>query len=168
MPSTNQELALNKYKKYKFIAIPLNGKVPFFKNWTTIDHTPKDLSIFNNHNIGILTGKSSRITVLDIDIQNNGLAHWNKIKKLYPEIITPMVRTLDGGYHLYFKYNPNLTSTSKIHLNKNPIGWDILNNGRQVVVPPSTGYKWIRSLDDTPIISMPKWLEIYILLLKSN
>ena len=165
MPSTDQSLALATYKKHKFIAIPLNGKRPFFKKWTTIDHIPHDLSVFNHKNIGILTGKPSKITVLDIDRQDNGMAHWNKLKKLYPEIVTPMVSTPNKGLHLYFKYNPKLSSTSKLHLGTQTIGWDILNDGRQVVAPPSTNYKWIYSLTDTHLSKMPKWLEQYILLI---
>ena len=166
MVSNIQLKALNEYKKHKFIAIPLIGKRPFFKNWTKLDHTSNDLTVFNNHNIGILTGKSSKITILDIDVQNNGINHWNNIKKLYPTIITPTVKTISGGYHLYFKYNSKLSSTSKLRLNNKYIGWDILNDGRQAVAPPSINYKWIQSLD-TPLAKMPTWLEYYILLLKN-
>ncbi len=167
MITDNQITALNVYKKNKFITIPLNGKRPFFKKWTELDHTPKDWNVFNNKNMGVLTGKPSKITVLDIDYQDNGMAHWNKIKKLYPTIITPIVSTPGKGLHIYFKYNPKLPSTSKLHLNDTVIGWDILNNGRQVVVPPSDKYKWIYDLD-TPLAKMPEWLEHYILLLKTG
>lgn len=165
MPSEQQLSALLDYKRHKFIAIPLNGKRPFFKKWTQIDHIPHDLNVFNHKNIGILTGKASNLTVLDIDKQDQGVTHWNKLKKMYPEIITPMVITPNKGLHIYFKYNPKLSSTSKLHIAKQTIGWDILNDGRQVVAPPSTQYKWIHKLDTIPIAKMPKWLEQYILLL---
>ncbi len=167
MPTIEQEKALAQYRRCKFIAIPLNDKRPFFKNWTDIDHTPHDTKVFDGRNIGLLTGRASKITVLDIDLQDGGVVHWNKIKKLFPPIETPMVATPGKGIHLYFKYNPKLPSTSKLHLNHTTIGWDLLNDGRQVVAPPSRGYKWTRSME-TPLAKMPQWLEQYILLLKSG
>ncbi len=169
---STQADALALYQKFKFVCIPLNGKVPFFKKWTEIDHTPKESGVFDRHNIGILTGKISKLTILDIDTQDHGVAIWNKIKKLYPEFKTPMVATPNKGYHLYFKYNSKLSSTSKLHLNGQTIGWDVLNNGRQATAAPSIlygkKYKWINRLEDTPLMRMPQWLENYILLLKSN
>ncbi len=169
---SSQADALELYRKFKFVCIPLNGKAPFFKKWTEVGHTPKELGIFANRNIGILTGKISKLTVLDIDSQDHGVATWNKIKKLYPEFKTPMILTPNKGYHLYFKYNSKLASTSKLHLNNKIIGWDILNDGRQATTVPSIvygkKYKWINSLETTPIIKMPQWLESYILLLRSK
>ena len=164
--------ALDLYHRHKFVCIPLNGKVPFYKRWTEISHTPKEPHTFDGHNIGILTGKISKLTVLDIDAQDQGVIIWNKIRKLYPEFTTPMVSTPNKGFHLYFKYNPKLPSTSKLHLDGQTIGWDVLNEGRQVTTVPSVlygkKYRWVHSLEDTPIIKMPQWLENYILLLKSN
>ncbi len=164
MTTPTQIQAINEYSRRKFIAIPIIGKRPFFKRWTEIDHVPHDLRIFAGKNIGILTGQPSKLTVLDIDIQDNGLAHWNKIRKLYPSIITPTVSTPGRGLHLYFRYNSKLSSTSKLHLNGQTIGWDVLNNGRQVVAPPSTKYRWVHSLE-TPLAKMPQWLEHYLILL---
>lgn len=160
--------ALDSYDHHGMIAIPLNGKRPFFKNWTQQDHTPYDRSVFINKNIGILTGRTSKITVLDIDMQDDGIKHWKALKKMYPDIITPMVLTPNKGLHLYFKYNSHLRSSSKIRLNGKTIGWDILNDGRQVVAPPSDKYKWIHSLSSTPLAKMPQWLEQYILLLSTR
>lgn len=168
MPSISQTKALDEYKRLKFVAIPLNGKRPFFKKWTTLDHMPLDLSVFNHKNIGILTGRASKLTVLDIDSQDGGMALWNKIKKLYPTILAPTVATPGRGLHLYFKYNPKLPSTSKLHLNGQTVGWDILNDGRQVVAPPSNHYRWIHSFADVALTKMPLWLEQYILLLKAK
>lgn len=154
--------ALDGYKRRKFVVIPLNGKRPFFKNWTTIKTTSSDRSTFNRRNIGVLTGRPSKITVLDIDLRDGGLTHWNRIKKLYPEIVAPMVATPGRGLHIYFKYNPKLSSTTKLRVNGVSVGWDVLNDGRQVVVPPSTHYRWIKSFDEAPLTRMPIWLEQYI------
>jgi hypothetical protein len=172
MFSKAQSDALELYSKLKFISIPVHGKRPFFKNWNAVEHTPRDLSVFNGNNIGILTGKVSKITILDIDSKDDGVIIFNKIKKLYPEFKSPMVYTPGKGYHIYFKYNPRLLSISRLRLNGKRIGWDVLNNDRQAVAPPSIidnkKYKWIHSPLDTEIINMPEWLESYILLLKSN
>jgi hypothetical protein len=168
MVASGQVSALALYKKRKMVVIPLNGKRPFFKNWTQLDHIPDDYSVFDNRNMGILTGKASKITVLDIDVQNGGMVHWNKIKKMYPAIVTPMVKTPSKGLHIYFQYNPRLRSTSKIKLDNKSIGWDVLNNGRQVVAPPSKGYKWMLSIEETPLAKMPEWLEIYIKMLAAQ
>ncbi len=92
----------------------------------------------------------------------------NKIKKMYPAIVTPMVKTPSKGLHIYFQYNPRLRSTSKIKLDNKSIGWDVLNNGRQVVAPPSKGYKWMLSIEETPLAKMPEWLEIYIKMLAAQ
>lgn len=167
MLTSDQRAALETYVRRKFVAIPLIGKRPFFKNWPELDHTPKDLGVFSGRNIGLLTGKASKITVLDIDLQDGGVAHWKHLSKLYPPITTPTVTTPGKGLHLYFKYNPRLSSTSKLHLNGGVIGWDVLNDGRQVVAPPSIQYRWRHSLE-TPLAKMPPWLESYILLLKGG
>lgn len=161
--------ALDLYDTLGFVCTPLNKKVPILKKWNTIDHTP-DRTVFKNRNIGVLTGKASKITVLDIDIQDNGLSIWKKISSVYPDIDTPMVRTPNGGLHLYFKYNKSLLSTSKLLLRKQKpirIGWDILNDNRQAVLPPSIGergkkYKWLVHPSTTELIAMPNWLLDYI------
>ena len=62
---------------------------------------------------------------------------------------------------------------SKIILRGHNIGWDLLNDGRQVVAPPSIDintkkkYKWIVSPSTTPCAIMPKWLEAYLTWAKS-
>lgn len=171
MISKTKSDALELYNKLKFICIPVNGKRPFFKKWNELMHTPHDLDVFSKYNIGILTGSASKITVLDIDFKDNGVIIWKLLKKLYPEFKTPTASTAGNGYHIYFKYNPKLSSTSRLTLNGKKIGWDVLNNDRQVVASPSIidnkKYKWIHSPETTEFIKMPQWLESYILLLKA-
>ena len=158
---------------YGFVVIPLNEKKPILKRWNQITHTPTKLYIFENHNLGILTGQISGITVLDIDLKDEGMKLWNNITMAYPEITTPVAKTPSGGLHIYFRYNKNLHSFSRFKLRDRKIGWDLLNNDRQVVAPPSINsitkkqYRWILSPKSTPFTAMPNWLETYLLNAKS-
>lgn len=161
-----------KLKQYGFVVTPLIEKRPILKGWNKLDHTPEKLYVFENRNFGILTGSVSGVTVLDIDTKEDGLKLWKALSSCYPEIITPMVKTGNGGLHIYFRYNPNLPSFSRFNLRGKRIGWDLLNNDRQVVAPPSVidgskKYKWIRSPDDSAFAQMPLWLERYLLCMKS-
>jgi hypothetical protein len=162
------------FNSKSFICIPLLNKRPILKKWNELTHTPSKFALFTNHNIGVLTGRVSGITVLDIDIKDDGIKTWKLISSVYPNFVTPMSMTPNKGLHLYFKYNNKLSSFSRFKLNDKKIGWDLLNNDRQAVLPPSVddsskrAYKWIISLDDAPLIEMPIWLEQYLLLVKNN
>lgn len=158
---------------YGFVVIPLDDKRPIFKRWNKLTHTPDKLYVFENKNLGVLTGQISGITVLDIDVKDDGLKIWNSLSLAYPEIITPVAKTPSGGLHFYFRFNKKLHSFSKFKLRGKSVGWDLLNNERQVVVPPSinmsTGsrYKWIASPKTVPFAAMPTWLEDYLMNAKS-
>lgn len=157
-----------KLSSYGLVAIPLDGKKPILKKWNTLTKTPEKLYVFENHNIGVLTGASSGITVLDIDVKDGGIKLWKSFSSAYPEIKTPMVRTASGGLHIYFQYNKKLHSFSRFPLRGSKVGWDLMNNDRQVVVPNAQNtYTWITSPDEVHIITMPSWLEEYLLLCKS-
>lgn len=153
---------------FGFVVIPLDNKKPLFKRWNQLTKTPDKLYIFEGRNLGVLTGQASGITVLDIDVKDGGMVLWKNISLSYPEIITPISQTPSGGLHIYFRYNKNLHSFSKFKLRQKQIGWDLLNNDRQVVAPPSINpltkkkYKWMVSPKDTPFSVMPDWLERYL------
>lgn len=156
------------YNLYKLITIPIaiNDKMPFIKGWNLTKKTIHPTYI--DQNIGILTGKVNNITVLDIDEKLNGMQYWKYISKQYDEIITPMVKS-PTGLHIYFKYNKKIPTTYRIKIDDKKIGWDIKSDNSVITSPPSVidgkKYKWIKnkSLDDAKIISMPKWLEIFII-----
>lgn len=153
------------YSKFGFICTPLNDKVPIIKKWNTYT-TTKQIDL-NKYNIGVLTGKSSNITVLDIDIKDNGLLLWKRLISLYPDINTPIVKTPSGGLHYYFLYT-DIKSFSKIKIKNKKIGWDLLNDGRQAVLPPSISktnkkkYKWIQDIETVKIQKIPEWLYNYL------
>lgn len=164
--STDIVLTVPQYVKLGWVVIPLKDKIPLMKGWNIMDSTPKLYHVFSEKNIGVITGRRSGITVLDIDIKDDGLKHWKQLVKLYPEFTTVCCRTPSGGLHLYFQYEESLLTTSRFTLNGKPIGWDVMNQNRQVVLPPShinnKYYQWINSPFNTQIAKMPKWLLWYL------
>ena len=58
---------------------------------------------FPGAGIGVPTGPSNGITVVDIDIKN-GVDGWFNLRALEPEIpVTALVWTPSGGFHLYYE-----------------------------------------------------------------
>ncbi len=174
--NTNNDISVDIIKKltnYGFVVMPLENKRPILKAWNHLEKTPERLYIFKNRNLGLVCGKASGITILDIDIKNNGLEVWKHLSSSYPEFKTPMVETPSGGLHLYFRYNKKIHSFSSFTLRGKQVGWDLLNNDRQAVLPPSINtitkrkYKWVISPDETDFIQIPQWLENYLLHCKS-
>lgn len=159
--------------KFGFVLLPLEGKKPIVKRWNTLTATPDKLFVFEGRNIGILTGRPSGLTVLDIDVKDDGMTIWNNISTSYPAFNTPIATTPNGGIHIYFQYNKHLHSFSRFKLRDRNIGWDLLNDDRLVVAPPSIHpktnkkYKWIVSPHSTKVAPMPKWLESYLINVKS-
>lgn len=170
-PNTDEKiLPFQYYNSYNLVTIPMtiNEKKPFIKKWNKITETVHPNYI--DQNIGILTGKNpNNITVLDIDEKDDGMKYWKKISNEYPEIITPVVKSPNGGIHMFFKYNKKIPTMYRIKIDNKKIGWDIKSDGSVVTSPPSMinkkKYKWEsnRNLDNTKIISMPLWLEKFIL-----
>lgn len=167
--NNNKLLPWQFYNTFNYISIPMVGKKVLIPEWqkkieTIVPH-------YLGFNIGILTGKINNLTVLDIDIKDDGIKVWNIIKKQHPEFITPTVKSPGGSIHLYFKYNSNIPNMNRILINNKKIGWDIKNNKSIIVSPPSIypdtnkRYKWLSnlSLNDCKPINMPKWLENFIL-----
>jgi len=111
-----------------------------WKSWSA-NQRPGELGI------GIVTGKLSNLTVMDID-QKNGVDGWASLAQL--EAIfgklppTIQVKT-PHGMHLYFSY---------IEGSRNSVGVigdgiDIRSEGGFVVAPPTPGYEYATSTDFT-------------------
>ena len=90
-------------------------------------------------NIGIVTGKISNLTVIDLDSRE---AVAKMEEKLPDAFVCPIAGTPRGGRHYYFPYE-NWLKTCAGYLP----GVDIRSDGGYVVAPPSmipTGvYEWI-------------------------
>lgn len=164
--------------------MPVNlDKTPIHKKWTLL--TISDSKQFSYaSNVGILTGKTSGIIVIDVDNKvpettyktvkyspNTGVRDWESLTMKHGEPLTPKVQTASGGYHYYFKYSDHFShlksksNAISIHGTKSAI--DVKTNGGYVVAPPSQhrngkSYTWIRHLTETPMIELPSWLMQYL------
>ena len=126
------------------------GKRPLTYNgfWdatTDLGHVKAWWSRWPTANIGVPTGKSSGLLVLDVDPRDGGpqslmaLEHRNG-----PLPSTARSRTGGGGVHVFFRYPPEKEV-------RNSAGWlgpglDVRGEGGYVVVPPSRTqgtYEWI-------------------------
>ncbi len=130
------------------------GKRPLLKNWEKLTHTPDDIEkyISKGCNIGLVCGKASGLTIIDLDSELSTDDLFNGF-----ELDTLKSGRTKGRGHIYFRYNPNLAA-SKHH----DMGIEILNDGSNAVLPPSVHasgdiYKW--NNPDAPIIPMPAELE---------
>lgn len=104
--------------------------------------------------LGVITGEISGITVVDEDSYKEGG------KKF--ELATPLISaSVNGGFHHYFKFNPDVGTTG---LRKN-VFVEIKSEGGFIVLPPSQvknkqgkigKYSWfkqkIKSIDDLPTV----------------
>ena len=153
------------YTLHGFAIFPLrpNTKEPAtphgFRDATTqasaVDGFPADC------NIGVATGKRSGqngLTVVDVDIP--GLPLWIDLCRHggLPSNV-PIVRTPSGGYHIWFRYCPELrTGTNRLGQ-----GIDIRSDGGYVVAPPSkinnTQYVWkTPSASIANLPQVPQWM----------
>ncbi|MBB5374324.1 bifunctional DNA primase/polymerase [Acidocella aromatica] len=99
--------------------------------------------------VGIRTGETSNLAVLDIDRQHNGLEWWRDNRHRLPA--TRAHRTRSGGLHLYFIHKPGLRcSTARI-----APGIDVRAEGGSIIYWPSAR---LEVLSDAPIAEWPEWL----------
>lgn len=97
--------------------------------------------------IGLVTGKISRVVVLDVD----------SIKQEYQSPI--MVKTISGGTHSYFKWTEEMRNDAGIE--DKPI--DFRGDGGFVVLPPSSlgkqSYSWMKRTDTMFLSPVPEDLK---------
>ena len=136
---TRLQRAALKYQRRGLAIIPIGAnKRPLFswKKYTTKIPTRKQIKAwwikYPYANIGIITGKISNLTVVDIEAGGNIDA--------YPD--TLVCQTGGGGYHFYYRYTEQLKN--KVRIKELT---DIRNDSGYVVAPPSVHqsgkrYKW--------------------------
>lgn len=99
--------------------------------------------------VGIRTGESSNLAVLDIDRQHNGQVWWQENRHRLSATRTH--RTRSGGLHLWFEHHPGLRcSTARI-----APGIDVKAEGGAVIYWPATG---LPVLCDARLAPWPAWL----------
>ena len=120
----------------QFITFPLrkNSKVPAIAFTGLTEYSPR---FKKDQNIAVLCGKVSDVFVVDLDFYKIDKSV-NKFIKIFGDDFievfdTYTVKTANGGYHLYFKYDSdfkNNTTNDKYKI-------DIRSNGGYVVAPSS-------------------------------
>lgn len=140
-----------------FPVIP-KGKSPAtlhgFKDASHDENKARSWFASGHYNIGIATGETSGIIVVDID-DEEGEAEWRAIASQNEPFATREARTGGGGRHILFRHPGihvgNRTPFRHIH---------IRGDGGYIVAPPSIHpsgrrYEW---LNDLPVAPMPIWL----------
>ena len=120
-----------------------DNKVPLIKGWPKFASTdPNQIREWwrknPTANIGIATGSESDFWVIDIDVKH-GLNGWDSITEKFGELKFGeqdlCVKTPSGGYHLYFKWDPEIPVT--VAANVLP-GVDIRGETGFIMAPPSS------------------------------
>lgn len=167
----NLKLAL-KYAKYGWHVIPLNGKKPRsehgYKDGTT---DPEQIRAWweqwPDADIGIATGATSGIVVLDVDPRNGGLDSLAELETRFgklPRTVTVRSGGSDGGKHFYFGFPHGMAIASKKGKGAIAPGLDLLSDGSYVAAPPTVHpdsgkrYAWQGDPYDTPLYPLPEWL----------
>ncbi len=105
-------------------------------------------------NIAIITGKLSKVIVVDVDGEKG-----KETARLLALSLSPMCFT-GKGYHIYYKY-PDGVDISNFQCRKDLPGIDLRAEGGYVVAPPSihangNQYKWYKSFDEVPLAEFPQ------------
>jgi putative DNA primase/helicase len=116
--------------------------------------TKEELDSWPWPGVGIVTGPVSGVLVLDVD----GPEGEEELRK-HGHPPTPMVRTANGGLHLYFRHPAHEVKTG---IRVAP-GLDVKASGGYVVAPPSIGpngkaYVWLVSPEEAELADPPEWL----------
>lgn len=144
--------------------IPCDGKIPSFpwkKAQTEKQNPDQAIDYFAKHpekNVGIVTGKLSNLTVIDIDVKpDTDQAQLQSFLARYNSLWT--VKTGGGGFHLYFKWAP-VKNAVRV---PNDFGLllDIRSDGGFVVAPPSktkASYEFLNTDDPVTTIILKESL----------
>ena len=150
-------------KGFSIIPIKKEDKSPFIPSWLEFNDrkpTAEEVSswwdIYPEANIGIITGRISGISVLDVDWNEkgnteSGLAYHNDLPK------TLTARSGSGGLHFYYKYSPKADGIKNL---RHRI--DIKSSHGYIIAPPSVHasggkYEWI---DRAEMVAFPEDLII--------
>ena len=116
--------------RHGFVCFPTADKVPCVKGWQQLTKSYFDDNWSRAKGVGIQTGQTSGITIVDIDKPD--VPFYEKFVKHFNIPETTTVVTPGGGYHLYYLYNPELPQG-----NFSPLAWDIRNDGGYIMAPGS-------------------------------
>jgi len=154
----------------EYSVIPTGAnKVPLipWKPYQAVRASPDLIDAWwNSHpqaGVGIITGSISRLVVIDVDKQKDGLETLAKLVEngflSKADLRTWRVRTPRGGVHLYYRYiGSDLTNCADLFP-----GIDVRGEGGFVVAPPSVtpgvgSYVWERFENPNPLPQLPQKL----------
>jgi hypothetical protein len=123
-------LAARSSHRHGFVCFPTANKTPCIKGWQKLTESYFDDNWDLAKGVGIQTGETSGITIVDIDEPD--VPFYRKFIKHFKIEPTATVVTPGGGYHLYYTYNADLPQG-----NFSPIEWDIRNDGGYIMAPGS-------------------------------
>ena len=142
---TRPDITLNNYWKIK---LNKNDKTPRNK-WQDKNNHFKAIDN-NKYNVGVLTGKINNLVVVDVDVkkenkkEKDGMEKIEQFIKDNGIIDTFTVKSVNGGYHFYFKLDSNNQDIKYIidnvfYTRTNLGGYtiDIRCNNAYIVAPPS-------------------------------
>ena len=132
------------YQSLNFVHVKArkHEKRPVFSGWTKSSFSDNSEIKIAENNVAIVTGTSSNIFVLDIDVKDGGLDWWKRFasKNNYNYVNSTLaVLTPSGGVHLYYKYDDQINKNSVRMKTESgtEIGLDIRSNDGCVIAPPS-------------------------------
>jgi len=109
---------------------------PMWRPFQERDPLPEEIAAWNRitspHNWGLVLGRASGFTVLDIDPRNGADPAAFAVKYEIPRTFT--VKTPSGGLHWYFWHSAGLRS--QLMFDRNP-GVELKSNGTLAPIPPS-------------------------------
>lgn len=167
---------------FVFVNGHISEKRPWVSDWSNI--TSSTYNPRRGKNRCVIAGKHSNLTIVDIDNKDGTVSAFNQMIKEHPIYTTLVCKTLNGGEHHYFQYEPELITTQNV----NGLYIDIRNDGGCAVAPPSKyGIKnvdgenvivkygkgemngFYEYIDDSiEPIKMPDWLKNWILYGENN
>lgn len=112
-------------------------------------------------NVGIVTGRASRLVVVDVDARHGGLESLAELEREHGALPrTVEAATGGGGRHLYFAH-PGRAVPNRVGAAP---GIDLRGDGGCVVAPPSVHpsgrrYAWVRAPGEAPLAPLPAWLH---------
>ena len=155
------------YEKMNFSIIPIKkDKTPYIK-WESYQKEKPTIEEINewwgskwpDANIGIVTGKLSGITVIDIDSEKGNQA----IEQYLPDnLVTPITKS-PKGKHLYFEYKEGISNATRFLDD-----CDIRSEGGYIIAPPSSNgkgkmYQWLLQPFKNDISALPEELSNIII-----
>lgn len=160
MPSKSNIESAREYYSKKWLPIPLkkNSKAPnlpkgheFLRRWPT----KEEFKAFDwSGNVGIVCGKISGITVLDIDLPEGA----DTLEKLDMTLPHTVQAKTPHGMHYFMSYDERVRTGVAV-LGK---GVDVRNDGSFIVAPGSVidgkGYRWHLGPDEVEMESPPFWM----------